>query len=34
MTFAGIDRATAQSHFVFTSGSLPGNVDYLMVEYK
>jgi Ca2+-binding RTX toxin-like protein len=32
MTFAGIDRATVQSHFVFTSGALPGGIDYLMID--
>ena len=27
MTFAGIDQATADAHFTYTTGTLPGNVD-------
>ncbi len=33
MTFAGIDRATANAHFEFTTGTLPGNIDYLLIHY-
>lgn len=33
MTFAGIDSATAAARFEFTTGTLPGNVDYLMIHY-
>ena len=34
MTFAGIDQATAQAHFVTTYGVLPGNIDYMLVQYQ
>ena len=34
MTFTGIDRATADAHFELTTGTLPGNIDYLLIEYK
>jgi cyclophilin family peptidyl-prolyl cis-trans isomerase len=33
MTFANIDQATAEQHFVFTTGTLPGNIDYLLIQY-
>ncbi|GAC1337624.1 MAG: hypothetical protein NVSMB18_02830 [Acetobacteraceae bacterium] len=34
MTFTGIDVATANAHFTFTSGTLPGNIDYLLIQYN
>jgi hypothetical protein len=34
MTFAGIDLATAQQHFVYSTGVLPGNVGYLLIQYN
>ncbi|MBV8913071.1 MAG: hypothetical protein JOZ05_08560, partial [Acetobacteraceae bacterium] len=33
VTFAGTDGATAQLHFVYTTGTLPGNIDYLLIQY-
>ncbi|GAC1344885.1 MAG: hypothetical protein NVSMB18_23440 [Acetobacteraceae bacterium] len=33
MTFAGIDPGTVQQHFVFSAGTLPGNIDYLLIQY-
>jgi len=33
MTFAGIDQATAQAHFVYTTGTLPGSIGYLLIQY-
>ncbi|MBV8913283.1 MAG: hypothetical protein JOZ05_09620 [Acetobacteraceae bacterium] len=33
MTFAGIDQATAAAHFVYSSGTLPGNIGYLLIQY-
>jgi hypothetical protein len=37
MTFAGIDRATMDAHFTFTTGTLlegtPDAIDYLLVQY-
>jgi T5SS/PEP-CTERM-associated repeat protein len=33
MTFAGIDQATADAHFTYTTGTLPGNIDYLLIQY-
>lgn len=33
MTFAGVDRATADARFTFSTGTLAGNVDYLLVHY-
>ena len=33
MTFTGIDRATANAHFEYTTGTLPGNTDYLLIHY-
>jgi len=33
MTFAGIDQATAQQHFVYTTGTLPGGIGYLLIQY-
>ena len=32
-TFAGIDQATADAHFVYTTGTLPGGIDYLLIQY-
>ena len=34
MTFAGIDRATADGHFEITTGTLAGSIDYMLIEYK
>ena len=34
ITFAGIDRATAEAHFELTTGTLQGNIDYLLIAYK
>ncbi|HYZ61516.1 MAG TPA: hypothetical protein VE650_03615, partial [Acetobacteraceae bacterium] len=34
MTFAGIDQATAEQHFIFTTGTLAGNLDYLLIQYN
>ncbi|HYZ62752.1 MAG TPA: hypothetical protein VE650_09885, partial [Acetobacteraceae bacterium] len=33
MTFAGLDPATAQQHLVFSQGTLPGGIGYLLVQY-
>lgn len=33
LTFAGIDASTAAQHFVTTTGTLGGNVDYLLIQY-
>jgi hypothetical protein len=33
MTFAAIDQVTADAHFVYTTGTLPGNIDYLLIQY-
>ena len=33
MTFAGVDQATAAAHFEFTTGTLAGNIDYLLIHY-
>lgn len=33
MTFAGIDRATADARFTFSTGTLAGGADYLLVHY-
>ena len=34
MTFAGIDQATAAAHFEYTTGTLAGGTDYLLIQYK
>ncbi len=38
ITFAGLDRATADAHFSITEGTLasgtPGAIDYLLIEYN
>jgi hypothetical protein len=33
LTFAGISQATADQDFVYTTGTLAGNVDYLLIQY-
>ena len=33
LTFAGIDQATADAHFRYSTGTLAGGVDYLLIEY-
>ncbi|GAC1481682.1 MAG: hypothetical protein NVS2B11_07010 [Acetobacteraceae bacterium] len=32
-TFAGIDTVTVLQHFTFSEGTLPGGIDYLLVQY-
>ena len=34
VTFAGLDLAAAQQHFVYISGTVPGGVDYLLIQYQ
>lgn len=34
ITFAGIDQASAAAHFEFTTGTLPGSIDYLMIQFR
>ncbi len=34
ITFGGISLATAQQSFVFTTGSVPGGSDYLLIQYR
>lgn len=33
MTFAGVDQATAAAHFEYTTGTLPGAIDYMLIHY-
>ena len=33
LTFAGMDAATAQQHFTYTTGTLPGSINYLLIQY-
>ena len=34
ITFAGVDAATASAHFVFSTGTLSGNIPYLLIQYQ